>query len=209
MLARTVTPVLSEYRRPALAAAEKDPVNLQRTLAVLGCALLVVACGTTAQSPTAAAVSAGAQGSAGAQRASAPASSTATSAATPAVAASCDATDKPFDATTFDLTGAWAGDDGGIYYLRQLDSFVWWSGMSGRAGTPDRLGLEWSNVARGVVTGVSVDVNWADIPRGGIRDGGTMKLSVQDDGTGNTRIVKVSEQSGDFGNRTWTPCKAA
>lgn len=166
----------------------------RRTLAILGGALLVAACGTTAPSPTGAASSAGAN----------PASS----APAPAVAAVCDTTDKAFDATKFDLTGPWAGDDGGIYYLRQLDSFLWWSGMSGRAGSPERLGIEWSNVARGVIKGVSVDVDWADIPRGGIRDGGNITLSIEDDGTGNARIVKVSEQSGDFGNKTWTPCKA-
>lgn len=170
----------------------------RRMLAIVGSALLVAACGTTPQSPS------GAAGSPSAHPAA-----RATDAPAPAVAAACDGTAKAFDAKAFDLTGAWAGDDGGIYYLRQLDSFLWWSGMSGRAGTPDQLGREWSNVARGVVTGVSVDVNWADIPRGDIRDGGAMKLSVEDDGTGNARIVKVSEQSGDFGNKTWTPCKAA
>ena len=48
----------------------------------------------------------------------------------------------------------------------------------------------------------------ADVPRGGILDGGTMKLKIEDDGTGNVRMVKVSEQTGDFGNKTWTPCQS-
>jgi hypothetical protein len=161
----------------------------RRLLAIVGGAVLVAACGSTAPSP------------AGAANAS-PAV-----AAPAAVAAVCDKTAKAFDATKLDLTGAWAGDDAGIYYLRQVGSVLWWNGMSGRAGTPERLGREWNNVARGEIKGVSVAVEWADMPRGQIQDGGTMTLKIEDDGTGNVRIVKVSEQTGDFGNNVWTPCK--
>jgi hypothetical protein len=161
-------------------------------LAIVGGAMLVVACGSASPFPTGVAASAGSS-----------------AVLTPAVAAPCDKTAKAFDAAKIDLTGAWSADDDGIYYLRQVGSIVWWNGMSGRSGTPERLGREWNNVARGEIKGVSVLVDWADVPRGQIQDGGTMTLKIEDDGTGNVSIVKVSETSGDFGNTSWTPCKPA
>jgi hypothetical protein len=165
-------------------------------LTIIGGALLVAACGSAGPSR-------------GASPSSASDAIAATAVPTAAVGAVCDKTDKKFDATTVSLQGLWAGDDGGIYFLRQLDTIVWWNGMADRAAAPEMLGRAWNNVARGVIQGLSIDVSWADVPRGGILDGGTMKLKVEDDGTGNVRIVKVSQQSGDFGNNTWTPCKPA
>ena len=179
----------------------------QRMLAIVGGALLVAACGSTAPSPTGAAASAGTNPATSVAPSTASHAVAASQAPMSAVAAACDKTAKAFDATKIDLTGPWAGDDAGIYYLRQVGSFLWWNGMSGRDGTPERLGREWNNVARGEIKGVSVDVDWADIPRGQIQDGGTMTLKVEDDGTGNVQIVKVSQQTGDFGNTLWTPCK--
>ena len=123
------------------------------------------------------------------------------------IAARCDKVAKAFDAKKIDLNGPWAGDDDGIYYLRQVGSVLWWNGMSDRAGVPATLGREWNNVARGEIKDLAVDVQWADVPRGGILGGGTMNLKIQDDGTGNVRITKVSETGSGFGNTTWTPCK--
>lgn len=113
---------------------------------------------------------------------------------------------KPFDPNDIDLTGPWAGDDGGIYYLRQVGSFVWWNGMSERAGSPSAFGREWNNVARGEINGLEIDVEWADVPRGEILGEGTLHLSIEDDGSGSIQIVKVSETGTGFGNSLWTPC---
>lgn len=115
----------------------------------------------------------------------------------------CALAPKPFDPSDIDLTGAWAGDDGGIYYLRQLGSVVWWNGMSGREGSPLDLGRDWNNVGRGVINGLEIDVEWSDVPRGQMLNNGTLVLNIQDDGTGNIQIVDVG---GDFGNEVWTPC---
>jgi len=172
----------------------------RRMLAFVGVALLVAACGSAPLSQASATASAGTAPSISVVAAPAP--------TTPAVAAMCEKIAKPFDAAKIDLTGSWAGDDGGIYFLRQMDSIVWWNGMADRAGSAELLGHAWNNVARGEIKGPSIDVSWADVPRGGILDGGTMKLNVQADGTGNIQIVKVSEQTGDFGNTVWTPCKS-
>jgi hypothetical protein len=179
----------------------------RRLLAIAGSALLVAACGATAPSPAGVPASAGTHPASSVAPSIASHAVAATAAPTPAVAAACDKTAKAFDAAKIDLTGAWAGDDDGIYYLRQVGSFLWWNGMSGRAGTPQQLGRDFTNVARGEIKGVSADVDWADVPRGGILGSGTMKLKVENDGTGNVRIVKVSETGSGFGNTTWTPCK--
>ena len=91
-----------------------------RIAALLGAVLALAACGTTA-SPSA----------------SAQASGTNEPASQPQlVAVVCQPAPQAFDPTSIDLTGPWAGDDGGIYYLRQLGSVLWWNGMSGREGSP-------------------------------------------------------------------------
>ena len=79
--------------------------------------------------------------------------------------------------------------------------------MSERAGLPSTLGRDWNNVARGEIKDLAIAVDWADVPRGGILGSGTMNLKIQDDGTGNVRITKVSETGSGFGNTIWTPCK--
>ena len=40
------------------------------------------------------------------------------------IAARCDKVAKAFDAKKIDLNGPWAGDDDGIYYLRQVGSVL-------------------------------------------------------------------------------------
>jgi hypothetical protein len=119
----------------------------------------------------------------------------------------CEPAPTPFKPTGFDLTGAWAGDDGGIYYLRQLGSVVWWNGMSGRDGSPLNLGRDWNNVARGVITGFQIDVETADVARGGANFNSTLVLKIQGDAKGNIQIVKTREVEGGFGNSEWTPCR--
>lgn len=160
-----------------------------RASVLLGAILALAACGTTAPSSTTA------QASATAEQASQPA----------AVAVVCDIASKRFDPSDIDLTGAWAGDDGGIYYLRQIGSVVWWNGMSGREGSPLDLGRDWNNVGRGVINGLQIDVEWSDVPRGEIFGNGTLILNIQEFGTGNIQIVRDSETGG-FGNDVWRPC---
>ena len=179
----------------------------QRMSVLVGTMLALVACGTSVSStPTIAPSSGGGQAS---QAAAPSPSKAATASPSPAaaVAAKCDKTPKPFDANKIDLTGAWAGDDGGIYYLRQVGSFLWWNGMSERDGSPSLLGRDWNNVGRGQIKALVIDVEWADVPRGGILGDGTMNLKIGDDGAGNVQISKVSETGSGFGNTLWTPCK--
>jgi hypothetical protein len=167
-------------------------------------AVVVAACGASSSPSRSVAPSASVQASsvASASPTLAPSPSPSSS-----VAAACDKAPKAFNPNHVELTGAWAGDDGGIYYLRQVGTIVWWNGLSGRDGRPSDLGRDWNNVGRGEVDGLTVNVEWADVPRGGILGDGTLKLTIEDDGTGNVRLVKTSETGGGFGNSLWTPCE--
>jgi hypothetical protein len=181
-------------------------MNAARRLSVLLAAMLAIAaCGGSAPSTSTVAPSSSA-GQASHAAAPSPSAATATARPSPAVAAKCDNAPKAFDANHIDLTGPWSGDDEGIYYLRQMGSVLWWNGMSDRAGSPSDLGRGWNNVGRGVIKALKVDVEWADVPRGGILGNGTLSLNIEDDGTGNVHIVKVDETGTGFGNNIWTPC---
>jgi hypothetical protein len=162
-----------------------------RISALLAAILALAACGTTASPSTSVDASA---------------SKGPVSQAPELVAVVCQSAAKRFDPTDVDLTGAWSANDDGIYYLRQLGSVLWWNGMSDRSGSPLDLGRVWNNVARGEINGLQIDVEWADVPRSQDTGHGTLSLSIQDDGTGNVQIVKVSETGTGFGGEVWTPC---
>ena len=166
------------------------PPAAPRISGLLGVILVLAACGTTA-SP-----SANPRASATPESASAPPDLN---------AVVCAPVAKPFDPDAIDLTGAWAGNDGGIYFLRQVGSVMWGNGMSGREGSPMDLGREWNNIVRGVIDGLQIDVEWADMPRGEILNHGTSTLNIQDDGRGNIQLVLVST-TGEFAYQVWTPC---
>jgi hypothetical protein len=172
--------------------------GVRRMSLVTGLLLVVAGCGATA-SP-APSVPPSATASASPSRAPSPSPSA-------AVAAACSKVPKPFDPKHIDLSGAWAGDDDGIYYLRQVGTVLWWNGMSERDGTPAALGRDWNNVGRGEIDGLKIAVDWADVPRGQILGGGTMDLTIEDDGTGNVHIVKSNETGTGFGNSIWTYCE--
>jgi hypothetical protein len=132
---------------------------------------------------------------------------TKTPVATKAVGAPCEPKAVAFDAGKLDLTGAWAGDDRGIYYLRQVGKILWWNGMADRAADPAVLGRTWNNVGRGEIKGdLTIAVEWADVPRGQILGYGTLNLQIGKDANGSIKITKVSETGTGFGNGVWTPC---
>jgi hypothetical protein len=45
------------------------------------------------------------------------------------------------DGRQVDISGAWDANDGGVYYIKQIDSCVWWSGLSNFEG--QEPGQEW------------------------------------------------------------------
>ena len=123
------------------------------------------------------------------------------------VGALCKPNDIPFDPKKIDLTGAWAGDDEGVYYLRQYGNTLWWSGMAQRSEPAAQLGRQWSNVARGTidVNALSIDMEWMDVPRGGMLSHGTLLLRIEADTSGHLQLLRIDETGG-FGSRVFTPC---
>ena len=72
-----------------------------------------------------------------------------------------------------ELTGAWAGNDAGIYYIRQVSDCVWWFGTELRdieLGPTSQGGF--ANVASGRIVGTQVDLEWVDVPLGYTVNGG-------------------------------------
>jgi hypothetical protein len=72
-----------------------------------------------------------------------------------------------------ELTGAWAGNDTGTYYIRQVGDCVWWFGTELRdieLGPTSQRGF--ANVASGRIVGTQVDLEWVDVPLGDTVNGG-------------------------------------
>ena len=123
-------------------------------------------------------------------------SSTATDAGTPATGCSEGA----FADNTGQMTGVWTADDGGKYYIRQMQDCVWWFGTElQEVGDGDQPGF--ANVAFGRVVDREVRLEWADVPLGDILGGGTLILQVSGDGS---QLTKASETGTGFGANTWT-----
>lgn len=104
--------------------------------------------------------------------------------------------------TGLDLTGVWDCNDGGTYYLRQLDDVLWWF------GEPSDYPGEWSNVAMGSIDEDIIYLDWADVPKGGNMYDGYMVLMIDSpdlliwlDGTegfGGSEWTRRTAQSGLF-----------
>lgn len=72
-----------------------------------------------------------------------------------------------------ELTGAWSGNDSGVYYVRQVGDCVWWFGTEVtdvELGPVNQRGF--ANVASGRIVGNQVDVEWVDVPLGDTVNGG-------------------------------------
>jgi hypothetical protein len=90
------------------------------------------------------------------------------------------ATDDPADQG--ELTGAWAGNDTGTYYIRQVGDCVWWFGTEVKdveLGPVNQRGF--ANVATGRITGTQVDLEWVDVPLGDTVNGGGLTFTYDAD----------------------------
>ena len=177
------------------------------TLGLVSASLVVaVGCGASTASPSAAASPPA--GSSSAPALTSPAASAATASPTPAVAAICTPAPIKFDPKVIDLTGAWAGDDGGIYYARQLGNVVWWNGMSTRDGPPAALGRDWNNVGRGEIKDLVIVAEWSDVPRGRVGGSGQVDFTIGADSAGNIQLTKTKDVGSGRGDTKWTRCQA-
>lgn len=99
-----------------------------------------------------------------------------------------------------DMNGTWRGNDGGIYYVRQVGNNVWWLGVSAKDD-----GKSFSNVFRGSIKDGILLGTWADV-RGTAKGAGSleMKISGVNAVTGWTRL----NQTGGFAAKFWSqPCE--
>lgn len=94
---------------------------------------------------------------------------------------------------TQDLSGRWTGDDGGTYYLRQIDNTLWWYGESGDGGST------WTNVFKGEIQGNQIIGEWSDVPKGRINQAGDMELQIES----SARLI-AARKTGGFGGSTWS-----
>lgn len=92
-----------------------------------------------------------------------------------------------------DLTGVWSCDDGGTYYIRQLGNIIWWY------GEPSDSPGQWSNVAKGTISGNTINLDWADVPKGSTMNNGILVLTI----VSNDKLT-ATQQTGGFGGSTWT-----
>jgi hypothetical protein len=98
----------------------------------------------------------------------------------------------------FNLTGRWTGgNDGSIYYIRQVGNKIFWIGFSGKDD-----GRWWSNVYIGTIQpgGRTIVGNWADVPRGTAPLGvGTLTLGIEN----SFAFHKVATTGSFFGTNVW------
>lgn len=104
------------------------------------------------------------------------------------------------------LTGTYSGSDGGIYYMQQSGSLLWWAGLSVNPKVPLEQqwhrGLDFTNVFRGTVyCDGQIVGNWADVPKGAALAGGTLTLAVRASG-GETEITQTTSTGG-FTAQLW------
>jgi hypothetical protein len=92
-----------------------------------------------------------------------------------------------------DLTGVWNCDDGGIYYVRQLGTVVWWYGELD-PNTPN-----WSNVMKGIISGNMIHADWSDVPKGSVMQNGNLVIQI----ASNSKLVAISKTGG-FAGSVWT-----
>ncbi len=93
-----------------------------------------------------------------------------------------------------DLSGRWSGNDGGTYYLRQTDGYVYWYGEA--ADAPPA----WSNVFSGRIYGTRIKGNWVDVPKGRTTGAGNLELVLEKDG----KELRVVNKTGAFAASRWT-----
>jgi hypothetical protein len=107
------------------------------------------------------------------------------------------AADDPADVG--ELTGAWAGNDSGVYYIRQVSECVWWFGTEVREIEPGTTGQRgFANVASGRIVGTQVDLEWVDVPLGDTLNGGGLTF-IYDEAAGELTLTEQRGGSQPFG----------
>jgi hypothetical protein len=94
-----------------------------------------------------------------------------------------------------DLTGVWASDDAGTYYLRQDGNTVWWLGLSTDEGQ------SFANVFQGTMQNNQIIGSWADVPLGQTSNAGMMSVNTNN-GIFSFMMSRLNPTGG-FGGTSW------
>lgn len=110
------------------------------------------------------------------------------------------------DGQPIDLSGAWSGNDGGVYYIKQIGTCIWWSGLSNFEG--QFPGQEWIMTYRGtmnddgVINGDFVDVKSTNPGSGTI----TLEARIdQVNGQGVIQLYRTASTGHEIGVTFWQP----
>lgn len=102
----------------------------------------------------------------------------------PAVQVSDPATGQPLD-----LSGAWSGNDGGLYYVKQIGTCVWWSGLSNFDG--QYPGQEWIMTFKGTMNSDGqIDGDFVDV-KSTNPGSGTMTIEARPDQVNGAAVVQL------------------
>jgi hypothetical protein len=93
------------------------------------------------------------------------------------------------------LTGTWKCNDGGLYFIRQIDNEIWWYGEQ---HVENSMQPEFTNVLHGTICSSKINAEWSDIPLGKCSFNGTITLEIIND----CKLRKVSF-TGQFGGSVW------
>jgi hypothetical protein len=104
------------------------------------------------------------------------------------------------------LTGVWAADDVGTYYVRQIGDAVWWLGLSrdwslGTSGDPGR---PFANIFRGTRgADGTIQGQWADVPITPSATAGSGLLVLSGSGGDQAIRLTATSKTGGFGGSSW------
>ncbi|MEO6349934.1 MAG: hypothetical protein ABIP53_04710 [Candidatus Limnocylindrales bacterium] len=106
------------------------------------------------------------------------------------------------DGSPYDISGTWRGNDTGVYYVKQLDSCVWWSGMSDFEG--QYPGEAWIMTFRGHVTETGrISGDFVDV-KSTNPGTGTLTIDLRPDATSQILgMYKVDQTGHPVGVSTW------
>ena len=99
-----------------------------------------------------------------------------------------------------DLTGRYSGNDGGTYFLRQIDDRIYWYGEARTGSRP-----AWANVFSGRLREGRISGRWADLPNGRMAGYGRLVLAVEQQGT----VLRALEKTGGLNGSRWVRQPAA
>jgi hypothetical protein len=104
------------------------------------------------------------------------------------------------------LTGTYSADDGGLYYMQQSGSTLWWAGLSvdPKIALEQQWhrGLDFTNVFSGTIfCNGQIVGKWVNVPRGVTLSSGTLSLAI-DTSSGSTRIKQLPSVGG-FAAKLW------